>query len=157
MPQRTTTHDTAASSSGDFVSFRDFAADPANHRPRPTAPRTTESPATPEAPSVRNPETGQIRVMDGRCTTCIGRPGTIRNPERLRELLGVDANGRYDEGHTVCHQTLVGNPAGLPAAVCAWIAQHPQAAATSLVLRMAAVTGIEYVSAPDPAGDDASD
>ncbi|WP_149037960.1 hypothetical protein [Kitasatospora sp. MBT63] len=94
--------------------------------------------------------------MADQCTTCIGRPGTIRNPQRRRELLGVDANGRYDEGHTVCHATLDGNPDGLPAAVCAWIAQHPQAAAHSLALRMAAVTGIEYISAPGAAGDDAS-
>ena len=63
-------------------------------------------------------------------------------------MLGRDANGRYDEGHTICHSSLPGNTYNLPAAVCAWNAQHPDAGAHSIMMRRAALTGTEYINPP---------
>ncbi|GAA1213287.1 hypothetical protein GCM10009578_065110 [Streptomyces rhizosphaericus] len=102
----------------------------------------------PPAPSVLNPETGKVRVMSGKCPTCIGRPGTCLSSERRRELLGLRPDGTYDEGWTICHSTLPGNPDDLEPAVCAWIASHPQAAPRSLAMRVGAAQGIEYVDPP---------
>ena len=71
----------------------------------------------------------------------------------LEDLLGRCGDGTYDEGHTVCHSTLPGNPDDLPASVCAWIAQHPQAGPRSLVMRLAASAGTIPVRPPArPAG-----
>ncbi|MCX4681314.1 hypothetical protein OG413_45235 [Streptomyces sp. NBC_01433] len=92
--------------------------------------------------------------MSGKCTTCIGRrsnPAGLSD-ERRRELLGLRPDGSYDEGWTVCHSTLPDNPentADLPPSVCAWIAQHPQAAARSLVMRIGASQGFDYID-PQP-------
>lgn len=133
---------------GDFVSLRTYFEDPANRAPRATPATVQDQSAAglePPVPSVLNPETGKIRVMSGKCTTCIGRPGTCLSSERRRELLGLRPDGTYDEGWTVCHSTLPGNPDGLEPAVCAWIAAHPQAAPRSLAMRVGAAHGIEYV------------
>lgn len=136
---------------GDVVSLRAYFEDPANRSPRATPATVQDQPAagneTP-APSVLSSETGKIRVMSGKCTTCIGRPGTCLSSERRRELLGLRPDGTYDEGWTVCHSTLPGNPDGLEPAICAWIAAHPQAAPRSLAMRVGAAHGIEYVDPP---------
>ncbi|MFJ9574517.1 hypothetical protein [Streptomyces bacillaris] len=145
---------------GDFISLADYCADPANHRPRSggdaaAAARTRggadEAVGTgDEAPSVFDDVTGAVRVMSSRCGTCIGRVGNAAGlSDRRREaLLGRRDDGTYDEGHTVCHSTLPGNAYGLPTSVCAWIAEHPQAAPRSHVMRMAASSGIQYVDPP---------
>lgn len=145
----------------DYISLADFVADPANHSPRqgggnavadrgqyPVGP--PERPGNEDTLSVVDEATGTVRVMSDRCGTCIGRSG---NPagltaRRRNELLGRRDDGTYDEGHTVCHCTLPGNSYGLLPAVCAWIAQHPQAAPRSLAMRMAASVGIQYVDPP---------
>ncbi|MGW9067949.1 hypothetical protein ACWGQT_00655 [Streptomyces yangpuensis] len=130
------------------VSLADYFADPANHAPRPKpAAHTAPSAAGEEAPLPVNPETGRVRVMSDKCGDCIGRAGNPKNlsPERLRELLGLQEDGTYDEGWTVCHSTLEGNPDDLPPSVCAWIAQHPKASPRSLIMRMAARNGIDYI------------
>ncbi|WP_328373681.1 hypothetical protein OG800_50740 (plasmid) [Streptomyces sp. NBC_00445] len=139
-----------------LISLREFCKDPANHAPRsaPLAAPEHAIAADAVAPSVFDPETGHVRVMSGKCGTCIGRRG---NPvglsdERRRDLLGQRPDGSYDEGWTVCHATLPDNPdntTGLPPSVCAWIAQHPQAAARSLAMRIGASQGIDYID-PQP-------
>ncbi|MFJ4679183.1 hypothetical protein [Kitasatospora sp. NPDC088783] len=139
----------------DLVSFRQFASDPANHAPR-TAP--ARRPAAPTAdpagaaPPVIDETTGRVRVMGGQCTTCIGRRGNPAglDPERLGQLAGCQGDGTFDEGHTVCHKTLPGNPDDLPAAVCAWFASHAQAGPRSLVMRLAASRGVIEVHEPNP-------
>ena len=45
-------------STSDLISFRDFVADPANHRPRPAAHRNEVATSDPDVPSVINPVTG---------------------------------------------------------------------------------------------------
>ncbi|MEU6406161.1 hypothetical protein [Streptomyces sp. NPDC046985] len=146
---------------GDFISLADYLADPANYRPRSSggtvvAARTRDGTdwavgaGDDEAPSVFDDVTGAVRVMSSRCGTCIGRAG---NPagltdRRRDELLGRRDDGIYDEGHTVCHSTLPGNAYGLPPAVCAWIAEHPQAAPRSHAMRMAARAGVQYADPP---------
>ncbi|MFF2618582.1 hypothetical protein [Kitasatospora sp. NPDC058046] len=138
-----------------YISLRAFFADPDNHAPRACAPAGAAPAATrdePPAPSVIDSATGKVRVMSSRCGTCIGRHGNPvgLSPQRLRELAGLQPDGTYDEGHTVCHITLEGNPDHLPAAVCAWVAEHPQAAPRSLVMRQAASKGILYIDPPAP-------
>lgn len=145
----------------DFVSLAGYLADPANHRPRSSgdaaaAARTRDGAdqdvgtRDDAAPSVFDDVTGAVRVMSSRCGTCIGRAGNAAGlTDRRREaLLGCRADGTYDEGHTVCHSTLPGNAYGLPPSVCAWIAEHPQAAPRSHAMRMAANSGIQYVDPP---------
>ncbi|MBC3990200.1 hypothetical protein H8N00_15180 [Streptomyces sp. AC563] len=146
---------------GDFISLADYLADPANHRPRSNgdaaaAARTKNgadqavSTGDDEAPSVFDDVTGAVRVMSSRCDTCIGRAGNAAGlTDRRRDaLLGRRDDGTYDEGHTVCHSTLPGNSYDLPPAVCAWGAEHPQAAPRSHAMRMAASAGIRYVDPP---------
>lgn len=143
---------TGPSSDRRSVSFRAFCEDPENHEPRPVPAASTPSAGDTDVPSVLDPLTGQVRVMSDKCTTCIGRRGTLLSDERRRELLGRRPDGSYDEGWTVCHQTLPDNPENhgdLPPAVCAWIAQHPQASARSLAMRIGGAQGIEYVT-PQP-------
>lgn len=146
---------------GDFISLADFVADPANHRPRSgrstvAADRTLDGAdladraGDDDALSVFDDVTKAVRVMSSRCGTCIGRAGSPAEltDQRRSELLGRRDDGTYDEGHTVCHSTLPGNPYGLLPAVCAWNAEHPQAAPRSHVMRMAASVGIQYVDPP---------
>lgn len=143
------------------ISLQDFCRDPANHAPRSTPPAALGHAFSPDtaAPSVFDREAGRVRVMRGKCAGCIGRHG---NPvglsdERLRELIGLRPDGSYDEGWTVCHATLPDNPentANLPPSVCAWISQHPQAAARSLAMRIGASQGFHYVD-PQPSPDQA--
>ncbi|MGW7100439.1 hypothetical protein [Streptomyces sp. NPDC054838] len=130
----------------DYVGLADYFSDPANHAPR-TKPAAGGVPGHEEAPLPVNRETGEVRVMSGKCGDCIGRAGNPKNlsPERLKELLGLQEDGTYDEGWTVCHSTLEGNPDDLPPAVCTWIAQHPKAGPRSMIMRLAAHTGIEYI------------
>ncbi|MFF4344308.1 hypothetical protein ACFY00_30820 [Kitasatospora sp. NPDC001540] len=137
------------------MSFADFCADPGNSspgtpRPGSAAARGPEPEAAEHtrAPLVLDAETGRVRVMESKCWTCIGRPTTTLSAERRRELLGQQEDGSYDEGWTVCHSTLQEAPYGLPPSVCAWTAQHPQAAERSLAMRVGHCTGFEYV---DPA------
>jgi hypothetical protein len=135
--------------SEDSVSFRAFCEDPINRAPRSTPSAVLESVDDTCAPSVFDPVTGRVRVMGKKCTTCVGRPATPLSAERRRELLGRQEDGSYDEGWTVCHATLPDNPENtgdLPPSVCAWVAQHPQAAARSLAMRIGAVQGIDYIS-----------
>ena len=138
--------------SEDSVSFLTFCEDPASRAPR-SAPSAVLAPDDDTcAPSVFDSVTGRVRVMSMKCTTCIGRRETPLSAERRRELLGRQQDGSYDEGWTVCHATLPDNPENtgdLPPSVCAWIAQHPQAAARSLAMRIGAVQGIDYIS-PQP-------
>ncbi|OEV09259.1 hypothetical protein [Streptomyces nanshensis] len=133
-----------------LISLADFFQDPANYAPRHAAPAVPDRAVDPDttAPSVFDPATRRVRVMSGKCTTCIGRRGTQLSDERRRELLGLGPDGSYDEGWTVCHATLPDNPANtanLPPSVCAWIAQHPLAAPRSLAMRIAAALGIDYI------------
>ncbi|GGZ94993.1 hypothetical protein GCM10010371_63590 [Streptomyces subrutilus] len=144
--------DTTLPDDEELVGLRDFFRDPANHAPRAACPvpDLTGAGAAEAAPSVFDPVTGRVRVMDGKCGTCIGRPGNPYDltPERRSELLGRRPDGTYDEGWTVCHSPLPDNPDHLPAAVCAWIALHPQAGPRSLALRIAAHTGIDHITPP---------
>ncbi|MEV6421657.1 hypothetical protein [Streptomyces sp. NPDC051662] len=146
---------------GDFISLADYLADPANHRPRSSggtaaAARTKDGAdeavgtGDDEALSVFDDVTGAVRVMSSRCGTCIGRAGNAAGlTDRRRDvLLGRRDDGTYDEGHTVCHSSLPGNAYDLPPAVCAWIAEHPQAAPRSHGMRMAASFGIQYMARP---------
>lgn len=148
MPSGTT----GLSSDDHPVSFRAFCEDPDNHAPRP-APTAAAAPVgDASVPSVFDSLTGRVRVMSAKCTTCIGRRGTPLSDERRRELLGRQPDGSYDEGWTVCHTTLPDNPdntGDLPPSICAWIAQHPLAAARSLAMRIGAAQGIDYIS-PQP-------
>ena len=148
----------AMPASNGLISLREFCEDPANHEPRssPAAAPAHSLTADTSAPSVFDPETGRERVMSDKCRTCIGRRGNPAglSAERRRDLLGRCPDGSYDEGWTVCHATLPDNPdntAGLPPSVCAWVAQHPQAAARSLAMRIGAAQGIDYI-APEVKG-----
>ncbi|MFF4924276.1 hypothetical protein ACFY4B_27140 [Kitasatospora sp. NPDC001261] len=139
----------------DYLSFADFCADPSNHALRAAPVRTTAvcapAPDAVEAdgaPSVVDSETGRVRVMGSKCWTCVGRPATRLSAERRRELLGRQEDGSYDEGWTVCHSTLDEAEYGLPASVCAWVAEHRPSAERSVIMRLGASTGFEFV---DPA------
>ncbi|MFI5859334.1 hypothetical protein [Streptomyces parvulus] len=72
-----------------------------------------------EKPQVADPETGEIRILEDRCGTCVlnpdGKNADLR-PGRLKQFVG---DTRAADGHVVCHSTVPpAVPAGTPAAMC---------------------------------------
>ncbi|WP_432138628.1 hypothetical protein [Streptomyces sp. bgisy154] len=58
-----------------------------------------------EVPSVGDPETGEIRLLEDRCTTCVLNPAATAaplRPGRRKEFL----NDARAKGQVVCHSTL---------------------------------------------------
>ncbi len=82
---------------------------------------------------VADRESGMVRVVSEKCATCDFRPGNRGNlsPGQLARLI---TDCLDTEGHIVCHET---GDDGVPGAVCAGFADHPDAG-RSLALRIAA-------------------
>ncbi|RSS94254.1 hypothetical protein EF903_06870 [Streptomyces sp. WAC05292] len=105
----------------------------------------------PEAPApIADPATGEIRVLEDRCTTCILNPAPTRAPLATGRLKNfTDAARANPDGHVVCHSTLTpAVPRGYPAAMCRGFAD-------AYGLPAAAVEAIEagfghLVEVPDP-------
>lgn len=51
-------------------------------------------------------ETGRLRVMDGKCTTCIFRPGNLMNLSKGRVAQMVEETRKDPFGHIPCHHTI---------------------------------------------------
>lgn len=72
-----------------------------------------------ETPQVADPETGEIRVLEDRCGTCVLNPASNNadlRPGRLKQFV---EGTRSTDGHVVCHSTVPpAVPAGTPAAMC---------------------------------------
>jgi hypothetical protein len=88
----------------------------------------------------------KVRVLDGKCTTCIFRPGNLMHlePGVVKALVEGAVNDPTGGGHIACHDTL-----DLPAAaICRgfWDAHADKIALLQLAQRMGVV---EYVPPPD--------
>lgn len=79
---------------------------------------------------IGNPLTGEVRVCDSLCSTCVFRPGNLMNLDPGR-VAGMVRDAVADEGHIICHQTL----GTQEPAMCAGFYRHPIGNARSLFLR----------------------
>ncbi|MFC4328258.1 hypothetical protein ACFPC0_10520 [Streptomyces andamanensis] len=93
-----------------------------------------------EVTPVLDMRTGRVRLMAKRCDTCIFRPGNLMllRPGRLKSMTQACVK---EEGHVICHDTLIHADAHLPGAICRGFEQHP-AADRSLAVRWMRVTGM---------------
>jgi hypothetical protein len=94
---------------------------------------------------IGNPLTGEVRVCEDLCATCVFRPGNLMNLEPGR-VAGMVRDAVAGEGHITCHKTLgTAEPA-----ICAGFARHPQGRARSLALRMirAGIARIKWITPP---------
>lgn len=59
----------------------------------------------------------ELRVMDGKCSTCIFGPNSILLAEDTRKLI---ARARSDEigGNVICHKTIKAFAGDVPGAIC---------------------------------------
>lgn len=68
---------------------------------------------------VADPATGEIRILEDRCGTCVLNPagkGAGLRPGRLKDFL---EGARRKDGHVVCHSTIPpAVPRNTPAAMC---------------------------------------
>jgi hypothetical protein len=80
---------------------------------------------------VADAATNTVRIVDGKCATCIFRPGNQMHlqPGRVQGMLREAIS---HEGHIVCHDTLDSDES----AICSGFAEHPDGQARSLALRM---------------------
>lgn len=69
---------------------------------------------------VADRESGTVRVMEGRCKTCILRPAGERIEMDNEEVRDFITSALEQGHHVVCHRTLPGQcPDGVEGAVCA--------------------------------------
>lgn len=82
---------------------------------------------------IGNPLTGEVRICDQLCTTCIFHPGNRMDLEPGR-VTGMVKAALADESHITCHQTLgTDEPA-----MCAGFYRLPAAKGRSMFLRLLA-------------------
>ncbi|MFC8220400.1 hypothetical protein ACFUTY_19770 [Streptomyces sp. NPDC057362] len=115
------------------------------------------NPASPEAgpqdedpvPPVADPETGEIRLLEDRCTTCVLNPAASAVPLRPGRRQQFIREVRDCGGQIVCHSTMPPVvPEGFPAAMCRGFVDAyglPQAVQEAIELGVGRI-----VEVPDP-------
>ncbi len=102
-----------------------------------------------EKPQVADPETGEIRILEDRCGTCILNPAGKNAGLRPGRLKRFVEETRAAGGHVVCHSTVwPAVPAGTLAAMCRGYVDAyglPQAAQDLIQLGLG-----RLVQVPDP-------
>ncbi|MGW9436747.1 hypothetical protein [Streptomyces sp. NPDC055607] len=96
-----------------------------------------------------DPETGEIRLLEDRCTTCVLNPAASAAPLRPGRRQQLIREARDCGGQIVCHSTMwPAVPEGFPAAMCRGFVDAyglPQAAQEAIELGVGHI-----VEVPDP-------
>lgn len=94
---------------------------------------------------IGDPLTGEIRICEDLCSTCIFRPGNLMNlePGVVADLVRENIAA---EGHITCHKTLDTDEG----AMCAGYYRLPAAKARSMFLRLvrAGIGTLKFVRPP---------
>ncbi|BDM74929.1 hypothetical protein HEK616_84160 (plasmid) [Streptomyces nigrescens] len=98
------------------------------------------------SPPVADPETGEIRVLKDRCTTCVLNPAESAAPLAPGRLKQFVTETREADGHIICHSTLSPCAAeGTPAAMCrGFVDAYGLPTAAQLAIRAGFGNLVEY-------------